>query len=98
MKIETKIDCIACGKELDNIEYTTRSNGTKVEVHPMDGLHFRTYGHYGSTIFDPIDGTYLDIAICDVCIMKNLDKVRGSGKEKLEHEVDILLDAVERHG
>lgn len=98
MKIETKIGCIACGKELDNLEYTTRSNGTKVEVHPMNGLHFRTYGHYGSTIFDPIDGTYLDIAICDVCIMKNLDKVRGSGKDQLDHEVDILVDAVERHG
>jgi hypothetical protein len=99
MKTETKIDCIACGKELDNLEYTIRSNGTKVEVHPMSGLHFRTYGHYGSTIFDPMGtGEYLDVAICDVCIMKNLDKVRGSGKEQLESEINILVDAVERHG
>ncbi len=99
MKTETKIGCIACGKELDNLEYTTRSNGTKVEVHPMDGLHFRTYGHYGSTIFDPMGtGEYLDVAICDVCIMKNIDNVRGSGKKSLDHEIDILVDAVERHG
>jgi hypothetical protein len=99
MKIENKIPCIVCDKELDNLEYTTRGNGTKVEVHPMDGLHFRTHGHYGSTIFDPMGtGEYLDVAICDVCIMKNLDKVRGSGKTQLEHEVDILLDAIERHG
>lgn len=98
MKTENKIACIVCDKELDNLEYTTRSNGTKVEVHPMDGLHFRTYGHYGSTIFDPMDGVYLDLAICDVCIMKNLDKVRGSGKKDLENTVDILVDAVERHG
>jgi hypothetical protein len=99
MKTESKIGCIACGKERDNLEYTTRSNGTKVEVHPMRGLHFRTYGHYGSTIFDPMGtGEYLDVAICDVCIMKNLDKVRGTGKEELERKIDILVDAVERHG
>lgn len=99
MKIVNKISCLSCNKELNNMEYTSRSGETKVEVHPMDGLHFRTYGHYGSTIFDPLGtGEYLDIAICDVCIMKNLDKVRGSGKDQLEREVDILLDAVERHG
>jgi hypothetical protein len=99
MKTETKIGCIACGKELDNLEYISRSKGTKVEVHPMNGLHFRTHGHYGSTIFDPMGtGEYLDVAICDVCIMKNMDKVRGSGKEHLESEINILVDAVERHG
>lgn len=97
MKTESKIGCIACGKELDNLEYDMKDK--VVEVHPMSGLHFRTYGHYGSTIFDPMGtGEYLDVAICDVCIMKNLDKVRGSGKDQLEQEVDILLDAVERHG
>lgn len=99
MKKESKIPCIVCSKELDNLEYTARSNGAKVEVHPMNGLHFRTYGHYGSIIFDPM-GTneYLDVAICDVCVMKNLDKVRGTGKQNLENSVDILIDAVERHG
>lgn len=99
MKTETKIGCLGCGKELDNLEYTMQSNGTKVEVHPMNGLHFRTHGHYGSTIFDPMGtGEYLDIAICDLCIMKNLESVRGTGKKDLENNVDILVDAVERHG
>lgn len=85
MKTENKIGCLACGKELDNMEYTTRSNGTKVEVHPMSGLHFRTYGHYGSTVFDPMNGTYLDIAICDECVIKNLKDIRGSGKKEIEN-------------
>jgi len=98
MKINSKIPCIVCSKELDNLEYQMRDD-KPVEVHPMSGLHFRTYGHYGSTIFDPMGtGEYLDVAICDVCIMKNLDKIRGSGKAGLEQEVDILLDALERHG
>jgi hypothetical protein len=79
MKTENKIPCIVCTKELDNLEYEMRSTGNMVEVHPMNGLHFRTYGHYGSTIFDPMDGTCIDLAICDECIMSNLDKLRGTG-------------------
>ena len=98
MKTYDKIPCLACGKELDNLQYEMR-DGKPVEVHPMGGLHFRTYGHYGSVIFDPMGtGEYLDIAICDLCIMKNLDKVRGTGKKDLEDNVDILVDAAERHG
>ena len=98
MKTENKIHCIACSKELDNLEYEMRDS-KKVEVHPMNGLHFRTYGHYGSVIFDPMGtGESLDIAICDLCVMKNLDKVRGTGKQNLENSVDILIDACERHG
>jgi hypothetical protein len=89
MKTETKIGCLACGKELDNLEYTTRSNGTKVEVHPMGGLHFRTEGHYGSTIFDPMGtGEYLDVAICDDCVAKNIDKVRGNGLKQLRQAIN----------
>lgn len=87
MKNYNKIPCIVCSKELDNWDYTTRSNGTKVEVHPMDGLHFRTYGHYGSTIFDPMDGSYLDVAICDECITKNIEKVRGNGVKGVSDEI-----------
>jgi hypothetical protein len=98
VKTYNKIPCLACGKELDNLQYEMK-DGKLVEVHPMDGLHFRTYGHYGSTIFDPMGtGEYLDIAICDLCIMKNLYSVRGSGKYSLENAVDIILDAIERHG
>ena len=97
-KTYNEIDCIACGKTLDNLQYEMR-DGKQVEVHPMGGLHFRTYGHYGSTIFDPLGtGESLDVAICDLCIMKNLDKVRGTGKPNLENSVDMLVDAMERHG
>jgi hypothetical protein len=99
MKIENKIPCIVCSKELDNLDYESRSTGNRIEVHPMCGLHFRTYGHYGSTIFDPMGtGEYLDVAICDYCVMKNLEKVRGNGKESLKNNVDIIVDAMERHG
>jgi hypothetical protein len=98
MKTHNKIPCIVCGKELDNMEYEVHDD-VLVEVHPMGGLHFRTYGHYGSVIFDPLGtGEYLDLAICDLCVMKNLNKIRGTGKKELEDNVDMLVDAAERHG
>jgi hypothetical protein len=98
LKTYNKIACIGCSKELDNMQYEMR-DGKQVEVHPMGGLHFRSYGHYGSTIFDPIGtGEYLDVAICDLCIMKSLDSVRGNGKEQLEDTADMIVDAMERHG
>ena len=86
MKIDNKIPCMVCAKELDNLEYDMR-DGKRVEVHPTGGLHFRTYGHYGSTVFDSMDGTCLDLAICDECIMSNLNRVRGTG---LKDVMEIL--------
>ena len=84
MKSNTTIPCIVCNESLDNLEYELR-DGTMCEVHPMGGLHFSTRGHYGSTIFDPMGtGETLDIAICDTCVLNNIDKVRGSGKKSLE--------------
>lgn len=97
--IENKIHCFVCDKDLVNWSYKNKDNSI-TEIHPVSGgLSFRTYGHYGSVIFDPMGHCeYLDIAICDLCIMKNLDAVRGTGKEDLENNVDMLIDAVERHG
>jgi hypothetical protein len=37
---------------------------------PYDGLAFQSQGHYGSTVFDPMDGTYLEINICDECLLR----------------------------
>lgn len=85
MKTETTIQCIACGVELKNMAY--------VEVHPYDGLHFRTHGHYGSAVFDPMNAHVLDIAICDLCIMNNLDRVRGTGVAELKENYEIYHDA-----
>lgn len=87
------ISCFSCDKKLKNWVYDS------VEVHPQDGLHFSSNGHYGSTIFDPVGlDLSIEIAICDECIMRKLEHVRGSGKETLENEVGILLDALSRHG
>lgn len=88
MKINSVILCMCCGKELDNMEYDMSDR--KIEVHPYDGLHFRSYGHYGSGIFDPMGtGETLDVAICDVCVMLHLDRVRGTGVTDLKDNYDM---------
>lgn len=43
---------------------------------PDNGLEFISYGHYGSTVFDPMDGTFLAINICDSCL-KSAARGRG---------------------
>jgi hypothetical protein len=91
VKTDATIDCFCCGRQMGNWIYETqRSDGTssRVTVHPMGGLHFITYGHYGSRVFDPMDGkgTTLDIAICDECIIENVKRVHGTGFSHVHEE------------
>ncbi len=52
-----KIPCFVCGKALESVFPDL--------YQPYDATSFVSYGHYGSTVFDPMDGTYLRIIICD---------------------------------
>jgi hypothetical protein len=64
-----------------------------------DGTVFRTYGNYGSTVFDPMDSTFLEITICNPCLESKLDRTyEGVDEEykeeinKKQAEMDALLD------
>lgn len=90
VQTDAKIDCFCCGREMGNWIYeTNRSDGTTsyVTVHPIGGLHFQTRGHYGSRVFDPMDGksTTLDVAICDECIIEKVKRVHGTGIEHVHY-------------
>lgn len=63
------LKCIKCAKEMENI--------TPEGVQPCDGLAFHSYGHYGSAYFDPLDGTCIQIAVCDECLEAATDSVIG---------------------
>jgi hypothetical protein len=58
------MNCIVCKKSLEDILAREGEN------QPNDGLAFHSYGHYGTTAFDPMDGTYLEVNICDSCIVQ----------------------------
>lgn len=99
IQTDATIDCFCCGKQMDNWVYETRKpdgSKTPVTVHPMGGLHFQTYGHYGSRVFDPMDGkdTRLDIAICDECVIANVKRVHGTG---VNHVHEIALQENEQY-
>lgn len=71
---DTDCTCIVCEKSLGNIM-------DERGFQPDCGLAFHTYGHYGSTFFDPMDGSYLEIAVCDDCIRKASEREQvRSGK------------------
>ena len=56
------LPCIRCGKELKNVF-------EDAENQPSDGTAFITYGHYGSTVFDPMDSSScLELNVCDECL------------------------------
>jgi len=53
--------CLVCQKELKDIG---------VDNQPVGGLSFMSYGHYGTAVFDPMDGSFLEINVCDECIKR----------------------------
>jgi hypothetical protein len=61
------LPCIVCGRDLLSC---SRPN------QPLDGLSFSTPGHYGTTVFDPMDGSALEINVCDPCLSEAGEKRR----------------------
>lgn len=66
---ENALPCIVCEKPLKNV-FSEES-----ENHPSEGTTFTSEGHYGSTAWDPMDGQYIEINICDECLVKKADAV-----------------------
>lgn len=64
------LPCIVCGSELDNVGIETEVN------QPYAGTAFTSYGHYGSTVFDPMDRSHLEINVCDNCLVANAGRAR----------------------
>lgn len=57
---DNALPCIVCKKQLKTVWGDERW--------PSEGTAFHTEGHYGSTVFDPMDLSSLVIAICDECL------------------------------
>ena len=95
-----KTNCIVCESEVENwdIAYPENSNA----VHPIGGTAFRTYGHYGSTVFDPMDASYLEIVVCDPCLKSRMNRTyKGINEQRRQEldeqraEMDALIDELE---
>ena len=80
-----KINCIICAAELENWGVYPPN---KTVVHPIGGTAFRTYGNYGSGVFDPMDASYLDIVVCDQCLKARLDRTYEGVNEEYQAELE----------
>jgi hypothetical protein len=80
---EQRLDlaCFKCGQALENA--TRTSDGLAMNQNqPSEGLAFTSHGAYGGTVFDPMDGHYLLINICDLCLLKAIpDGIIAIGKD-----------------
>lgn len=61
-----QLPCIVCDKALKPAIYDDINQ-------PSRATTFISYGQYGSTFFDPMDGSYLELNVCDVCLERKRD-------------------------
>lgn len=60
------LSCFKCDKPLEAIFDDTNQ--------PLKGLCFQSRGHYGTAVFDPLDGSWIEINICDDCLREGVEK------------------------
>lgn len=76
------LPCLVCGAQLQRVIDNS-------EVQPSDGVMLSTYGNYGSTVFDPMNGNCLYFNLCDDCLVKAGDQ--GRVKATVNH-IEITTD------
>lgn len=81
-----KTNCIVCNTEVENWDIAYPEGDS--QVHPIDGTAFRTYGHYGSSVFDPMDSSYLDIVVCDPCLRSRMERTYSGVNVQYKAELD----------
>jgi hypothetical protein len=59
------LTCIVCDRQFERA-----ANDPLFDAVPYGGTLFYSSGHYGSTVFDPFDGTKLEIIVCDKCLVE----------------------------
>lgn len=68
MSQDAYLPCLVCGATLRNV-YDGADN------QPSEGTEFRTYGHYGSTFWDSLNGEQLVLNVCDACLKMHKDRL-----------------------
>lgn len=77
--------CIVCGNEVKNVGGLPKG----VDINQPHGATtfetattgFITHGHYGSTVFDPMNpSVWLEINVCDDCLTERQDRVLHATK------------------
>lgn len=59
------LSCIVCGTDLKPVRPDDGDHNQ-----PYGGTVFQTHGQYGSTVFDEMGREYLEITVCDPCLVQ----------------------------
>lgn len=72
------LPCLVCGCELAHAILNDEQSSRRLRPNqPAFGIAFDSPGHYGSQVFDRLEGTdWLQIAVCDKCILEHADRTR----------------------
>src|SRR4051794_10900173 len=84
------LPCVVCGCELEDV-----GHGGGDGNQPYAGTAFQSHGHYGSTIYDPMDGRYIEINICDPCLRDPGERVREGQSHRLIIEGGCVVGSEE---
>ena len=83
--------CFCCDKKLGS----AMRGKDEFRFPPNDATVWRSYGNYGSTVFDPMNNSFLEAYICDACLVKGKKKLFRARTETrtettLLHPKDVL--------
>lgn len=67
--------CFVCDKELEPAMGKKKLSSMSYEFQPYAGTSFYTWGHFGSTVFDPSDRSSLELFICDPCLRERKHRI-----------------------
>jgi hypothetical protein len=89
MPASEALPCVICGAQLERIDNMSD------ESCPYKGTNFTTHGHYGSTVFDPMDGSFITLNICDPCLTRAGEQgrvVAGRDSRPVKCDVQVAPD------
>lgn len=81
--MELPLPCIVCGFQPEAESPVEGIN------QPYAATAFTSHGHYGSTAFDPMNGTFIEINVCDPCLRSRAGRVgEGQDRRRVMHPSD----------
>lgn len=69
--------CIVCDRHTET-DFGSPAQGSGATA-------FTTYGHHGSTSFDPMDGSMLSLFVCDPCLVQRASRVMVCTAPEAKH-------------
>ncbi|NMM98074.1 hypothetical protein G1C97_1023 [Bifidobacterium sp. DSM 109959] len=91
-----ELTCLICGKAISLLDadlFAEDSNDRSFL--PNGAMELCSYGHYGTTFFDPCDGTQVAALICDECMEERSSRLLYVNKQRQLKPFNIAMKELE---